>query len=100
MQRKKVGRKSDLIICNDSGLELGCGEAGLDGEEFDTKVIVESSLKTPKVMHDMFVRLCSSVENKQEVIKKLQVVGLVFSRKWKKKVMNTGILELTAMAYL
>jgi hypothetical protein len=44
MQRKKVGRKSDLIICNGSGLELGCGEAGLDGEEFDTKVIVESSL--------------------------------------------------------
>ncbi|EIE92449.1 hypothetical protein RO3G_16971 [Rhizopus delemar RA 99-880] len=80
MQRKKVGRKSDLIICNDSGLELGCGEAGLDGEEFDSKVIVESSLKTPKVMHGMFVRLCSSVENKQEVIKKLQVVGLVFSR--------------------
>lgn len=32
-------------------------------------------------MHDMFVRLCSSVENKQEVIKKLQVVGLVLSRK-------------------
>ena len=80
MQRKKVGRKSDLIICNDSGLELGCGEGGLDGEEFDTKVIVESSLKTPKVMHDIFVRLCSSVENKQEVIKRLQIVGLVFSR--------------------
>jgi hypothetical protein len=62
-------------------LELGCGEAGLDGEEFDTKVIVESSLKTPKVMHYMFVRLCSSVENKQKVINELQVVGLVFSRK-------------------
>ncbi|GAN09722.1 hypothetical protein MAM1_0286c09254 [Mucor ambiguus] len=63
-----------------SGLELGCGEAGLDGEEFGTKVIAESSLKTPKLMHDMFVRLCGSVENKQEIIKKLQVVGLVFSR--------------------
>jgi hypothetical protein len=49
----------------------------------------------------MFVRLCSSVENKQKVINELQVVGLVFSRKWKKKhFMNTGILELTAIAYL
>ncbi|KAI8080968.1 hypothetical protein BDF21DRAFT_444328 [Thamnidium elegans] len=28
----------------------------------------------------MFVRLCNSVENNQEVIKKLRVVGLVFSR--------------------
>jgi hypothetical protein len=81
MQRKKVGRKSDLTICTDSGLELGCGEAGLDGEDFDTKVIVESSLKTSKIMHDMLVRLCGSVGNNLEVVKKLQVVGLVFSRK-------------------
>ncbi|KAG1598366.1 hypothetical protein G6F47_006485 [Rhizopus delemar] len=80
MQRKKVGRKNDLIICSKSGIELGCGEAGLDPEEFDTKVIVESSLKTPKTMHDMFIRLCRSVDNKQEVIKKLQIVGLAFSR--------------------
>lgn len=99
-KKKKIGRKSDLIICNDNGLELGCGEAGLDGENFDTKLIVESSLKTPKVTHDMFVRLCTSVENKQEVIKKLQVVGLVFSRKWKKHIMKTGILEITAIAYV
>lgn len=62
-------------------MELGCGEAGLDAEEFDTKVVVESNLKTSNTMHDMFVRLCRSVDNKQEVIKKLQVVGLVFSRK-------------------
>lgn len=48
------GRKSDLIICNDSGFELGCGEAGLDGDAFDTKAIIESSLKTPKDMHNMF----------------------------------------------
>ena len=81
MQRKKVGRKSDLIICSDSGLELGCGEVGLESEDFDSKVIVESGLKTPKIMHDMFVRLCNSVENKQEITKELQVVGLVFSRK-------------------
>lgn len=58
-------------------MKLGCGEAGLDGKKFDTKVIVESSLKTPKSMHAMFVRLCGSVENKQEAIKKLEVFGLV-----------------------
>lgn len=81
MRRKKVGRKNDLITCSKSGIESGCGEAGLDPEEFDTKVIVESNLKTPKTMHDMFIRLCRSVDNKQEVIKKLQIVGLVFSRK-------------------
>ncbi|KAI8083576.1 hypothetical protein BDF21DRAFT_437872 [Thamnidium elegans] len=49
MRRKKVERKNDLIICSKSGMELGCGEAGL----------------------------CRSVDNKQEVIKKLQVVGLI-----------------------
>ncbi|GAA5815812.1 hypothetical protein MFLAVUS_009327 [Mucor flavus] len=77
------GRKSDLIICNDSGFELGCGEAGLDGDAFDTKAIIESSLKTPKDMHNI------SVENKQEVIKKLQVVGLVFSR-FKMRMLTMG----------
>jgi hypothetical protein len=81
MQRKKVGRKIDLIVCSKSGMELGCGEARLEAEVFDTKVIVESSLKTPKVMHDMLVRLCCSVDSEQDVVKKLQVVGLVFSRK-------------------
>lgn len=66
-------------------MELGCGEAGLETEEYDTKVMVETYLKTPKIMHDMLVRLCSSVGNKQEHIKDLQVIGLVFSRKWKAK---------------
>ncbi|CAO3682307.1 unnamed protein product [Rhizopus stolonifer] len=61
-------------------MELGCGEARLDPEEFDTKVIVESNLKAPKTMHDMFIRLCKSVDNKEGVIKELQIVGLVFSR--------------------
>ncbi|KAL9555657.1 hypothetical protein PS6_002740 [Mucor atramentarius] len=56
------------------------GEAGLEAEEFDTKVLVESNLKLPKVMHDMFIRLSGTIDNKQEVVEKLQVVGLVFSR--------------------
>ena len=56
------------------------GEAGLEAEEFDTKVLVKSNLKLPKVMH-MFIRLSSTVDNKREVVQKLQVVGLVFSRK-------------------
>ena len=79
MKRKKVERKNDLIICNKSGMELGCGEAGLEEEEFDTKVILESCLKTPKIMYDLFVR------NNRDVIKKLQMVGLIFSGKFKSR---------------
>lgn len=59
-------------------MELACGEAGLESEDFDTKVIVESSLKTPKIMHDMFVRLCTNVDNNAEEIRKL-----IFSHKKK-----------------
>ncbi|KAL9542952.1 hypothetical protein MBANPS3_008346 [Mucor bainieri] len=80
MKRKKIGRKNDLIICSSTGIELGCGEAELETEEYDTKVMMETNLKTPKIRHDMLVRLCKSVDNKQEIVREVQVVGLVFSR--------------------
>ncbi|KAL0139483.1 hypothetical protein V8B55DRAFT_1565592 [Mucor lusitanicus] len=54
LKRKKTGRKSDLIICSRAGIELGCGEAGLE-EEFD----------------DVFIKQPNSVDNKQEVVKDL-----------------------------
>lgn len=79
-----------MIICDDTGIELGCGEAGLKEEEFETKVMVESNLKAPKIMHDMFVRLSNLLDNKREEVQKLQVVGLVFSSELKKNDTTIG----------
>ncbi|CEP08548.1 hypothetical protein [Parasitella parasitica] len=75
-----MGRRSDIIISTTNGLEFGCGEASLSDDDFDTKNIVDLGLKTPKIMHDMFVQLSVAVQNRPEEVKNLQVIGLVFSR--------------------
>lgn len=79
LTRKRIGRRCDLVVRDKAGIEYACGEAGLENEDFDTKVIVESNLKAPKVMHDMFVALAKRVNFNEEAIGKIQVVGFLFS---------------------
>lgn len=67
------------MVRDSAGFEYGCGEAGLDSEDFGTKIMLESSLKTPKIMHDMFVAMSNEVDNKEEETSKLRVVGFLFS---------------------
>ncbi|CAG8800507.1 23108_t:CDS:10, partial [Cetraspora pellucida] len=70
MKRQKVGRKGDLLLRTSSDLEFG-GEAGkIYKTDKGTKWLVESRLKLPKLLKDMFVQLAS-------VLRNLKTVGFV-----------------------
>ncbi|RIA81831.1 hypothetical protein C1645_789518 [Glomus cerebriforme] len=77
LKRKKLGRRSDLIIRKNKR-EYGCSEAGryFKGVN-DTKILKERGLKCPKVMKDMFVDLANAVEWKTEIVRQIEVVGWI-----------------------
>ena len=77
VKRKILGRKGDLIIRKIS-LEYGCSEAGMfyRGQN-DTKLLRERGLKTPKMMKDMFYRLCESVDWVEQKIRKVETIGFL-----------------------
>ncbi|CAB4407224.1 unnamed protein product [Rhizophagus irregularis] len=77
VKRKILGRRGDLIIRKIS-LEYGCSEAGMfyRGQN-DTKLLRERGLKTPKMMKDMFYRLCESVDWVEQKIRKVETIGFL-----------------------
>ncbi|KAG1048225.1 hypothetical protein G6F43_009372 [Rhizopus delemar] len=76
--RKKIGRKCDIIIrsvdCNHStSKEYGAGETGSIVDLNGTKMLKESGIKLPKVMRDMFNSLQSRIDHAK--LGDLQIVG-------------------------
>src|SRR5262249_4841747 len=80
-ERKAIGRRGDAIIrkcIHGRTLEFGGAEAGrfFDGEN-GTKWLVESGLKLPKMLRDMFVGLCERVSWRPEVVRRLETIGYI-----------------------
>ncbi|RUS24842.1 hypothetical protein BC938DRAFT_473000, partial [Jimgerdemannia flammicorona] len=77
--RKVMGRRGDLIIRKHHN-EYENGEAGKEWEgENGTKILKERGLKALKMQKDMFVNLCNAVKWDVEKVRKLQVIGWIFS---------------------
>ncbi len=78
-QEKKIVRRCDLVVCDSSnGLEYACEKAGIDANDFSTKMLIELDLKAPKIMHDMFRALCKAVDNNNRLTRDIQVVGFTY----------------------
>ncbi|CAG8783932.1 18743_t:CDS:2, partial [Gigaspora margarita] len=79
MKRKAMGRRGDLII-RKWHTEYGCSEAGKIFEGINgTKIIKEGGLKMPKMLRDMFIDLCETMEMRKNKIRKLETVGFIIS---------------------
>ncbi|CAG8579004.1 568_t:CDS:10 [Paraglomus brasilianum] len=79
--RKSLGRRGDAIIRKNSGgqvLEFGGSEAGrwYTGKG-GSKWLVETGLKLPKTLRDMFAGLCSRVKWRAHIIQKLETIGYI-----------------------
>ncbi|CAG8699543.1 15347_t:CDS:2, partial [Racocetra fulgida] len=75
MKRKAMGRRGDLII-RKWHTEYGCSEAGKIFEGINgTKIIKEGGLKMPKMLRDMFIDLCKTMEMRKNKIRRLETVG-------------------------
>jgi hypothetical protein len=78
-ERRKIGHRGDYIIRkvgNGENYEYGIGEAGklwIDNHEY--KFLKESSIKSPKVLKDMLLKLTKKVDDNR----KLQTVGMIHS---------------------
>jgi hypothetical protein len=61
-------------------VEYGCAEAGrLDGRKNGTKLLWERGLKTPKMMKDIFDKLCEVIDGDERKIRKLETIGFLHS---------------------
>ena len=66
--------KKDVILKND--VEFGVAESGKkDAAAIGKKEIVESQLLIPKTMADMFAHASNKMENSEEAIRRLKVIG-------------------------
>ncbi|CAG8837549.1 10497_t:CDS:2, partial [Gigaspora margarita] len=79
--RKALGRRSDAIIrknTNGQTLEFGGSEVGrFYNSKMGSKWLVESGLKLPKMLRDMFIALCNRVKWRADIIQKLETVGYI-----------------------
>jgi hypothetical protein len=79
--RKKMGRRGDAIIRKCScGIrhEFGGSEVGSHYEgQNATKWLNESGLKLPKMLRDMFISLCKSVDWDLEKMSDMETVGYI-----------------------
>ncbi|KAI8374955.1 hypothetical protein EDC96DRAFT_340475 [Choanephora cucurbitarum] len=78
-QRKKMGRRSDLLV-RKGDAEFLYGEASLNSSDMDKKNLYDSNIKTKKALKDMLHCLCQKVE--PDTIPRLRTVGLQFSSKF------------------
>ncbi|RGB21936.1 hypothetical protein C1646_776959 [Rhizophagus diaphanus] len=77
LERKKLGRKGDLIIRKNKR-EYGCSEAGRYFKGInDTKILKERGLKCPKMLKDMFVDLGNAVRWEAETVRQMEVIGWI-----------------------
>lgn len=76
-----MGRRGDWIVrsvTNGDKHEFGAGEAGnVWSDDHGTKFLKEASLKLPKVLKDMLVKLMKKVDWNRERCAKMQTVGII-----------------------
>lgn len=78
----KCGWKADLILRTTAELEFGGGEAGrIYKSEKDTKWLLESGMKLPKMLKDMLAQLAAEVNWSKRTLRELLVVGFVHDGK-------------------
>ncbi|CAG8629399.1 11710_t:CDS:2, partial [Dentiscutata heterogama] len=78
--RKKIGRKGDGVFrLNGDRLEFGAIEAGKKWEGKNGKKYITDSLKLSKMLRDMLVQLAKECNNDEQIVRKLQTVGMLHS---------------------
>ncbi|KAG2175299.1 hypothetical protein INT44_007787, partial [Umbelopsis vinacea] len=79
MKRKIMGRRGDLLLQKGTA-EYGCAEAGakFDGPN-GSKRMVESGLKTPKMLKDMLNNLAIICQQEEARVVGLRTVGFILS---------------------
>ncbi|CAG8483395.1 8696_t:CDS:2 [Funneliformis mosseae] len=77
---KKIGRKGDGIfrLIGDR-LEFGAIEAGKKWEGKSGRKYIIDSLKLSKTLRDMFVQLAKECDDDEQIVRKLQTVGMLHS---------------------
>lgn len=76
--RKKIGRKGDGIFrLRSDRLELEAIEAGRKWEEISGTKYMTDSLKISKLLKDMLDKLIMECKMKEDVVKKLKVIGIL-----------------------
>ncbi|CAG8532821.1 23530_t:CDS:2 [Dentiscutata erythropus] len=80
MNRKKIGRKGDGIFrLKGSRLEFGAIETGREWEGEHGRKYIKDSLKLRKMLHDMLIQLSKECYNDENILRKLQTVGILNS---------------------
>ncbi|CAB5315343.1 unnamed protein product [Rhizophagus irregularis] len=78
--RKKIGRKGDGIFrLKGDRLEIGGIEAGRKWEGKNGRKYLRDSLKLSKMLRDMLVQLIKECNGDEQIIRKLQTVGMLHS---------------------
>lgn len=76
--RKKIGRKGDGIFrITKDRMEFGAIETGRKWEGLNGSKYLRDSLKLGKMLKDMFTQLVVECDGKEDVIRKLQVIGIL-----------------------
>ncbi|CAG8618387.1 1540_t:CDS:10, partial [Acaulospora morrowiae] len=77
IERKALGMRGDMIIRKITA-EFGCAEVGRQFEsENGTKLLRERGLKMPKMMKDMFNRLCETFNHDDHKTRQLEMIGFL-----------------------
>ena len=75
------GYKPGMILKKER-LEYGASENGGANEAgVGSKEVTEKFIKLPKTLKDMALRLAADLDNEEKKIRKLQVVGIINTRK-------------------
>ncbi|PKC14036.1 hypothetical protein RhiirA5_284821 [Rhizophagus irregularis] len=78
--RKKIGKKGDGIFrLKGDRLEIGGIEAGRKWEGKNGRKYLQDSLKLGKMLRDMLVQLIKECNGDEQIIRKLQTVGMLHS---------------------
>ncbi|RUS27561.1 hypothetical protein BC938DRAFT_483065 [Jimgerdemannia flammicorona] len=79
--RLRIGRRLDAIVKTDDDAyyEYGAVEVAKTFRGMKSTKWLTDNLKLAKALHDMLVRLELLVDNRESLVKKLQIVGLVNS---------------------
>ncbi|PKC72595.1 hypothetical protein RhiirA1_490952 [Rhizophagus irregularis] len=78
--RKKIGKKGDGIFrLKGDRLEIGGIEAGRKWEGKNGRKYLRDSLKLSKMLRDMLVQLIKECNGDEQIIRKLQTVGMLHS---------------------
>lgn len=77
---QNLGKNVDMLLTHNDN-EYGSGEAGLKSMDSSQKVLVDATLKNPKVLKDMIWSLSKCLDNTESLVRRLQLAGFTFNSK-------------------